>query len=75
MKRVRDLVNESGAGLWGTDKARERLQKDTPGQEIKSLVKKSQKVSEAADPKGTIKVVKQDKVRYITKDELNYHII
>jgi len=47
MKRVRDLVNESGAGLWGTDKARERLQKDTPGQEIKSLVKKSQKVSEA----------------------------
>ena len=71
MKRVRDLVNESGAGLWGTDKARERLQKDTPGQEIKSLVKKSQKVSEAADPKGTIKVVKQDKVRYITKDELN----
>jgi hypothetical protein len=71
MKRVRDLVNESGAGLWGTDKARKRLQKDTPGQEIKSLVKKSQKVSEAADPKGTIKVVKQDKVRYITKDELN----
>lgn len=71
MKRVRDLINESGAGLWGTDKARERLQKDTPGQEIKSLVKKSQKVSEAADPKGTIKVVKQDKVRYITKDELN----
>lgn len=70
-KRVRDLINESGAGLWGTDKARERLQKDTPGQEIKSLVKKSQKVSEAADPKGTIKVVKQDKVRYITKDELN----
>ena len=46
-KRVRDLINESGAGLWGTDKARERLQKDTPGQEIKSLVKKSQKVSEA----------------------------
>ena len=71
MRRVRDLINESGAGLWGTDKARERLQKDTPGQEIKSLVKKSQKVSEAADPKGTIKVVKQDKVRYITKDELN----
>ena len=70
-KRVRDLINESGAGLWGTDKARERLQKDTPGQPIKSLVKKSQKVSEAADPKGTIKVVKQDKVRYITKDELN----
>jgi len=46
-KRVRDLINESGAGLWGTDKARERLQKDTPGQPIKSLVKKSQKVSEA----------------------------
>ena len=46
-KRVRDLINESGAGLWGTDKARKRLQKDTPGQEIKSLVKKSQKVSEA----------------------------
>lgn len=69
-KRIRDLINESGAGLWGTDKARAKLQKDTPGQEIKALVK-SKEVSEAADPKGTIKVVKQDKVRYITKDELN----
>ena len=70
MKTLRNLINESGAGLWGTDKARAKLQKDTPGQEIKALVK-SKEVSEAADPKGTIKVVKQDKVRYITKDELN----
>lgn len=70
MKNFRDLINESGAGLWGTDKARAKLQKDTPGQNIKSLVK-DKEVSEAADPKGTIKVVKQDKVRYITKDELN----
>ena len=68
MKRLGDLINESGAGLWGTDKARAKLQKDTPGQEIKSLVKDK---NESADPKGTIKVVKQDKVRYITKDELN----
>ena len=70
MKNLRDLINESGAGLWGTDKARAKLQKDTPGQTIKSLVK-DKEVTEAADPKGTIKVVKQDKVRYITKDELN----
>lgn len=70
MKTLRNLMQESGAGLWGTDKARAKLQKDTPGQEIKALVK-SKEVSEAADPKGTIKVVKQDKVRYITKDELN----
>jgi hypothetical protein len=70
MKNFRDLINESGAGLWGTDKARAKLQKDTPGQTIKSLVK-DKEVTEAADPKGTIKVVKQDKVRYITKDELN----
>ena len=70
MKNFRDLINESGAGMWGTDKARAKLQKDTPGQTIKSLVK-DKEVTEAADPKGTIKVVKQDKVRYITKDELN----
>ena len=70
MKNFRDLINESGAGMWGTDKARAKLQKDTPGQNIKSLVK-DKEVTEVADPKGTIKVVKQDKVRYITKDELN----
>ena len=39
MKSLKDLISESGAGLWGTDKARARLQKDTPGQPIKALVK------------------------------------
>ena len=45
-KRLKDIINESGAGLWGTDKARERLQQDTPGQEIKSLVKSERRVTD-----------------------------
>ena len=36
---VKESVNESGAGLWGTDELRKKLQKDTPGQPIKSIIK------------------------------------
>ena len=32
MKRFKTLLEQSGAGDWGTDKARKRLQDDTPGQ-------------------------------------------
>ena len=32
--RINSIKEEGGAGDWGTDKARARLQKDTPGQEI-----------------------------------------
>lgn len=32
MKRFKLFVEEGGAGDWGTDKARKRLQKDTPGE-------------------------------------------
>ena len=31
---INSIKEEGGAGDWGTDKARARLQKDTPGQEI-----------------------------------------
>lgn len=49
MKSLKNLINETGAGLWGTDELRAKLQKDTPGQEIKSLTKKPKKeVKEAA---------------------------
>jgi hypothetical protein len=39
MKRFHEIREQAGAGDWGTDKAREKLQQDTPGQHIKSLVK------------------------------------
>ena len=32
--RINSIKEEGGAGDWGTDKARARVQKDTPGQEI-----------------------------------------
>ena len=31
---INSIKEEGGDGDWGTDKARARLQKDTPGQEI-----------------------------------------
>lgn len=34
MYRINNINETGGAGDWGTDKARARLQKDTPGQEI-----------------------------------------
>lgn len=34
MDRINNINETGGAGDWGTDKARARLQKDTPGQEI-----------------------------------------
>jgi len=39
MKQFKDIVAESGAGLWGTDALRKKLQKDTPGQVIKGIIK------------------------------------
>lgn len=39
MKSFKKILEQSGAGDWGTDKARERLQKDTPGQPIKGIIK------------------------------------
>ena len=38
MKSFKKILEQSGAGDWGTDKARERLQKDTPGQPIKGII-------------------------------------
>ena len=38
MKQFKDIVAESGAGLWGTDALRKKLQKDTPGQVIKGII-------------------------------------
>jgi|SaaInlV_125m_DNA_1040241.scaffolds.fasta_scaffold159921_1 hypothetical protein len=32
MKEFKGILSETGAGLWGTDKLRKKLQKDTPGQ-------------------------------------------
>lgn len=37
MKEFKDILAESGAGLWGTDKLRKKLQKDTPGQPIETF--------------------------------------
>ena len=37
MKTFSGIVTESGAGLWGTDKARKKLQKDTPGQPVETF--------------------------------------
>ncbi len=34
MIKIKDLMEIGGAGEWGTDKARKRLIKDTPGQSI-----------------------------------------
>lgn len=49
MKSFKNILSETGgAGLWGTDKARARLQKDTPGQPIKSLAKKPEAVKEGS---------------------------
>ena len=46
MLKVGKVVKESaesesgaGAGFWGTDKLRKKLQKDTPGQAIKGIIK------------------------------------
>jgi hypothetical protein len=58
------------------------LRKIAKEKQLKSLSRKDRqtlekiadmmaKANESADPKGTIKVTKQDKVRYITKDEWN----
>ena len=33
MKKFKEILEQSGAGDWGTDKARKRLQDDTPGQD------------------------------------------
>ena len=38
---INKLNETGGAGDWGTDKARARLQKDTPGQEITKGKKQS----------------------------------
>ena len=58
------------------------LRKIAKEKQLKSLSRKDRqtlekiadmmaKANESTDPKGTIKVTKQDKVRYITKDEWN----
>jgi len=35
MKKLTDLINESGAGFWGTTSAKDKLASDTPGQGVK----------------------------------------
>ena len=35
MDRINNIKEDGGAGDWGTDKARARLQKDTPNQKVK----------------------------------------
>ena len=42
MKKFKEILEQSGAGDWGTDKARKRLQDDTPGQDSLDEVTTSQ---------------------------------
>lgn len=62
---INNFNEEGGAGDWGTDKARARLQKDTPGQEVskRKKMKTFKDVLEGIDEVMTLADIRKKKER------------
>ena len=78
MDNINKINETGGAGDWGTDKARERLQKDTPGQDInkgkkmktfKEMLSTIEEAMSDADKKKRLALIKRA-VEKFRKQEL-----
>ena len=78
MDNINRINETGGAGDWGTDKARERLQKDTPGQDInkgkkmktfKEMLSTIEEAMSDADKKKRLALIKRA-VEKFRKQEL-----
>ena len=56
MIKFKDLKEAGGAGDWGTDKARKKLQQDTPGQGITDMGVKNKERKESVELSEKLKV-------------------